>query len=232
MPPLIQETPRPPTIARPTLPVVAEREAADRVPAVPAEAESSVADLVLAARAGDEAAWRSIVFRYLDLVWAVARAQGLDHCDAADVTQMTWLRLHEHLDRLRQPDRVAAWLATTAKRESLKLLRERRREGAQVQMAPQRHDRAAAGAGVAAEMEAFAGDALAGEADRDERLWRAFEELPVPCRTLLRALMAVPPPSYAELSVALGMPIGSIGPTRSRCLDRLRASILRLEGPA
>jgi len=186
-----------------------------------------VGELVLAAREGDEEAWRAIVLRYVDLVWAVARGHGLDHCDAADVTQTTWLRLYEHLPRLRDPERVAAWLATTARRESLRL-QGRRRQLQLVACFESEATPVAAGDAVPG----LSPTELVAAVDRDERLWLAFSELPTPCRTLLRALMADPPPSYAELSVALGMPVGSIGPTRARCLDRLRATLLGLGGPS
>jgi RNA polymerase sigma factor (sigma-70 family) len=204
---------------------VAEHEAAGRAPAVPGPA--SVGDLVVAAREGDEEAWRAIVLRYVDLVWAVARGHGLDHCDAADVTQTTWLRLYEHLPRLRDPERVAAWLTTTARRESLRVQSRRR----QLQLVACFESEVTPVAAEDAEQAPFPAELLAA-VDRDERLWLAFSELPAPCRTLLRALMADPPPSYAELSVALGMPVGGIGPTRARCLDRLRAILLGLGGPS
>lgn len=186
-------------------------------------AESEVAALVAAAAGGDDIAWRTLVARYLDLVWAVARGHSLDHCDAADVTQTTWLRLHEQLPRLTEPERVGAWLATTARRESLRVLRERRRQV----LAPHLLDVGESGASPAA-------DEVAPRADgeRDQLLWRAFAELTPQCQALLRTLTSDPPPSYADLSAALDMPLGSIGPTRARCLDRLRANLLALSAPA
>ncbi len=181
--------------------------------------DDDVVALVLAARDGDEHAWRQIVARYIDLVWSIARGHALDHCDAADVTQTTWTRLHEHLPALREPDRLAQWLMTTARRESLRVLRERQRTVPEA--SPSR-----------AEVVAAVDEDLPHlSEERDRTLWRAFRQLSPPCQTLLRALNADEPPSYADLSAALGMPIGSIGPTRARCLDRLRAILMMLDSP-
>ena len=179
-------------------------------------AQGEVAGLVAAAQRGDESAWRTLVARYVDLVWSIARGHSLSHCDAADVTQTTWLRLHEQLPRLTDPSRVGAWLATTARRESLRILREQRREAL-----PSRGEHVPA-----------ADDSLPiVERERDRLLWESFGQLTPECQTLLRAMTAEPRPSYAEVSAALGMPVGSIGPRRARCLDRLRANLLALSSP-
>lgn len=170
-----------------------------------------VAD-VEAAAAGESAAWSRLVDRFSGLVWSVARAHGLASADAADVCQTTWLRLAEHLHRLREPDRVSAWLLTTARNESLRTLRGTAR------LVPVDFDFDA--------VEDDQGDVEAGllREERDASLWRAFRSLGAPCQTLLRVLMADPPPSYAEVSVALDMPVGSIGPRRARCLQHLRTT--------
>ncbi len=175
---------------------------------------ADISSLVGAAAAGDAWAWGALVDRYHRLVWAVARGHGLASADAMDVSQTTWLRLAEHLHRIREPERLGAWLAITARHESLRTLRRTQR---QIPVAPTRraqeleHDREAADP-----------DGRLLEEERDAALWRAFESLPPPCQVLLRTLMADPAPSYAEVSEALGLPVGSIGPKRSRCLDRLR----------
>lgn len=185
-------------------------------PRVDAPREGDVAGLVAAAAAGDGAAWEVIVARYARLVWSVARAFGLDAADAADVSQTTWLRLAEHLRRLREPERVGAWLAVTARREALRTR--------------QRGDRLV--------LDGWCGDGPdeAGELDaallRDERdahLWRSFSDLSERCQALLRVLMSDPPPSYVEVGEALAMPVGSIGPRRQRCLEALRK---RMDGAA
>lgn len=171
-----------------------------------------VGRLVVAAAQGDERAWNALVAQYAGLVWSVARGFRLGDADASDVSQTTWLRLVEHLDRLRDPDRVGAWLATTARNESLRILR---RSGRQIPASD------STDLEVEDDRTPAPGDRLL-DAERDAVLWRAFDELPDRCRTLLRVLMADPPPSYDEVSDALEMPIGSIGPTRGRCLERLR----------
>lgn len=173
----------------------------------------SDAALVQAAAAGDHKAWDALVQRFAGLVWSIARSHRLSSADAADVSQTTWLRLVEHLGRLREPERVAAWLATTAKHESLRVIR---KAGRQVPTDVE------AEIDLEADRSAPAVDAglLAGERDAD--LWKAFAALGERCQQLLRLLIADPPPSYEEIGELLGMPIGSIGPTRGRCLDQLR----------
>jgi RNA polymerase sigma factor (sigma-70 family) len=171
----------------------------------------AIARLVLAAREGDEAAWNGLVDEFGGLVWSVARAHRLSSADAADVSQTTWLRLAEHLDRIREPERVGGWLAATARHECLRVLRRSQRELPLGDDLPEPTGPPA---------RSPAARLLAGE--RAALLWDAFEQLPERCRTLLRVLMADPAPAYEEVSEALGMPVGSIGPTRARCLERLR----------
>ena len=168
-------------------------------------------DDVRSATSGDVEAWDRIVHRFAGLVWAVVRGHRLSAEDAADVAQTTWLRLVEHLGRLRDPERLGVWLATTARHECLRTLRRTAR------LVPADIDPDGLADCHAPEAE---GRLLAQE--RDAELWRAFESLPTDCQNLLRVLMAVPAPSYAEVSAALGMPVGSIGPRRARCLQRLR----------
>jgi RNA polymerase sigma factor (sigma-70 family) len=170
------------------------------------------ADLLARLRANDATAWDEIVERYSGLIWATARAHRLDPATAADVSQVTWLRLLEHVDAVRHPERLGAWLATTARRECIRVIRLRRRD------LPVGDD-AELGRGMPGT--GGPGDAIL-DTERDAALWRAFESLPHRCRRLLRVLLADPEPSYADASAALGMPIGSIGPTRARCLDCLR----------
>lgn len=173
---------------------------------------TEVGELVESARAGDQAAWDRLVERFSGLVWSVTRAHRLGLADAADVSQTTWLRLVEHLGRLREPDRVGAWLATTARHESLRLARRADRERPTVDSAL---DDVAGPAGTPPETGLLRGE-------RQVALWRALNGVSARCQALLRTLMADPPPSYAEVSAALELPIGSIGPTRARCLEALR----------
>ncbi|MGH2900611.1 MAG: RNA polymerase sigma factor, partial [Solirubrobacteraceae bacterium] len=169
--------------------------------------------LVGRAAAGDAAAWESLVARYERLVWGVARSHRLADADAADVFQTTWLRLLEHLDGLRDPEAISGWLATTARNECLRVLRHQARQ------IPTEDDQ------MPEDCVPSALDArlLAGE--RDAALWTAFATLSSRCQALLRMLAADPPPSYDDVSGALAMPVGSIGPTRGRCLESLRRAL-------
>ena len=171
-----------------------------------------VRSLLAAASAGDQAAWDALVERYANLLWSIARAFRLSQTDAADVVQLTWLRLVENLDRITEPEHLAGWLSTTARRECLQLIRrsERHRE------IPATGTRAEAVDPAPPVDERLLRD------ERDRTLWGFFAELSERCQQLLRVLMATPPPEYAEVADALGMPIGSIGPTRQRCLKQLR----------
>lgn len=169
-----------------------------------------MADAVRAAAAGDRAAWDALVTGFGRLVWSIAAAHRLGPADSAEVSQTTWLRLVENLDRISQPERLGGWLATTARRESLRLLRLRGRE-----VLTEDESR------LEPDGDAPTPESVALDRDRDHRLWRAFAELPEKCRILLRLVVVVAPP-YAEVAEALDMPVGSIGPTRARCLERLR----------
>ena len=173
---------------------------------------SEVADLVVRASEGDRAAWEQLVERYVGLVWRVTRGFNLAESDRADVCQTTWLRLYEHIGRLDDPSRVGAWLATTARRECLRQIAFRKRvvlthdgDDLEPREAPQ---------------PAVDEDLLAAERARDVR--EAIRQLPSHWQELIHLLMADPPLPYAEISERLRLPIGSIGPTRGRCMDRLR----------
>ena len=176
---------------------------------------SAIVALVAAAREGDEAAWNELVDEFAGLVWAIARAHRLSAADAADVSQTTWLRLAEHLGRIREPERVGAWLAATARNECLRLVRRSQRELPLGDDVPEPVSLAAAPEGRLV------------RAERATALWSAFAELSERCRLLLRVLMADPPPSYEDVGAALEMPVGSIGPTRARCLESLRRLVVR-----
>ncbi len=181
----------------------------------PADA-AAVGALVRAAADGDQAAWGALVERFSGLVWAVARAHRLSRADAADVSQTTWMRLVEHLGDIRHPERVGAWLSATARHECLRVIR---KSGRAVPTELDDDHLADSDAERGFELEARL-DA----AQYQQALWAAFERLPERGRALLRVLMVDPAPSYAEAAAALGMPIGSLGPTRARCLERLRNS--------
>lgn len=179
----------------------------------PSEEREPVTPLVQRAAAGDQAAWNALVDRYTNLVWSVARSYRLSSSDAGDVVQTTWLRLVENLGKVQDPERLPGWLATTARRECLRVLRAGGRELVGVV------DDAAFD--VVDELAPALDHALLQD-ERDAALWQCFARLSERCQRLLRVLMATEPPAYAQVSQAMGMPIGSIGPTRMRCLDRLR----------
>jgi RNA polymerase sigma factor (sigma-70 family) len=143
----------------------------------------------------------------------VTRAHRLRGADAADASQNTWAALAEHLPRLRDPDRVAGWLATTARRECLRILLQGRREvpleGLEI--------------GTYEEPAVF-------RTARDRLLWQAFATLPARCRQLLGLVAHAPELTYVQLSRALGIKVNSIGQTRGRCLDVLRRRLILLGG--
>jgi RNA polymerase sigma factor (sigma-70 family) len=175
-------------------------------------------ELVEACRRGDAGAWEQMVLRFEKLIYTVPFRAGLSADDAADVFQAVFMRLHEHLDALTQPARVHAWLVTTSRRETLKLLHERRRtvplgspEGDDEQ---DEYEQADTGP---------LPEELLEELQLQHRARVALDGLADPCHTLLSLLYGRDEaPPYAELAARLGVPIGSIGPTRARCLGKLR----------
>jgi RNA polymerase sigma factor (sigma-70 family) len=180
------------------------------------DASTPVEDVVASATRSDARAWDELVRRYAGLVWAVARSHQLSAADSADVSQTTWLRLVEHIAELNDPARVGSWLATTARRECLMVLGQRARVMPTAEVPePSAADGPPMDARLLAE-------------ERDVALWRAFSRLDSRDQALLRLLSAEPPNSYRDIGAALDMPIGSIGPTRSRCLERLRRELERL----
>lgn len=169
-------------------------------------------ELVLRARAGDNGAWVLLVRRFRGLLASIARSYRLANSDVEDVVQTTWLRLYESIDRLRQPESLPGWLSTTARRESLRLLRMSTREAPTEQV------------GACADNSGRLpnpGDELL-DGEKQAVLWEAVQELPDPHRRLLTTLLTAPSPAYADVARELDMPVGSIGPTRARGIDRLR----------
>ena len=170
--------------------------------------------LVARARAGDQQAWDALVERYSPLVWSICRRYRLGGADAADVSQNAWLHLVGHLGNIRDPAALPGWLATTTRRECGRVLR------------------AAARGPLAArydlDAESLPDDQAASAeqelltAERHAALREAFADLPADCQRLIALLAADPPLPYADISARLGIPVGSIGPTRRRCLDKLR----------
>jgi RNA polymerase sigma factor (sigma-70 family) len=168
---------------------------------------------VVRARDGDVAAWARLVDRYSGLLWSIARSYGLSQADAGDVVQTTWLRLVERIDRIERPGSVGTWLAVTARRESLHAARRASARGAALDEA------------VVPAPGNTAPEEIALARERVGQVAEALAALPRRCQVLLRLCAAAP--SYAELATALGMPVGSIGPTRARCLEGLLERLAR-----
>jgi RNA polymerase sigma factor (sigma-70 family) len=177
--------------------------------------------LVQAAADGDAAAWKALVEGLSPLVWSVVRAHRLSDADAHEVYQTAWFRFAQHLGRLREPDKAGAWLASTARNECLKVIRSAQR--LTLTDDPRLLDRVSEDG--TPEQSLLDSEEAAAQSERVRRLWQEFEELGERCRQVLRLLMATPPPSYQEVSAALGIAVGSIGPLRQRCLRRLRARL-------
>ena len=172
-----------------------------------------VADLVTRARNGDQQAWDALVERYASLIWSICRRYQLRGADAEDVAQAVWLKLVDHLDHLRTPAALPGWLSTTARRECARVLRA---------AGPLRAwERVSACESIPDTQTATADQELLA-AERHAALREAFTRLPPACQRLLALLIEDPPLPYAEIGAKLGVPAGSIGPNRSRCLDRLR----------
>lgn len=171
--------------------------------------EPSNAELLARAATRDEKAWEAIVDRFSGLVWSIVRGYRLGPAAEADVFQTVWLRLAENVERIREPDRLAGWLARTAKNEAVAIVRQRQRTTPSEDV----------------------GDSLSIDGDHDRSILRSESDeavasglarLSPQCQELLRLLVADPAVSYAEISEIVGVAVGSIGPTRARCLDRLR----------
>lgn len=172
----------------------------------------TVTELVERARDGDRAAWDEIVERYSVVVWSVCRRYRLSDADSADIGGSVWLRLVENLDSLREPAALPGWLATTTARACARQYRNAKR-----QIPFQDVD-------LVADQVSPAADEWLLTMERQVALRTAFAELSDRCRQILSMLFSDPAPAYADAGAALGMPVGSIGPTRRRCLQTLRSS--------
>jgi RNA polymerase sigma factor (sigma-70 family) len=171
-----------------------------------------VIDLVTRARNGDRLAWEALVERYATLIWSICRRHRLGPGDAEDVGQSVWLQLVDQLDQIRDPAALPGWLATVTRRECLRVL----------------GTRSAVAAGYVLDAETLP-DEQTGTAEQElleaecqAALREAFRALPPAGQQLILLLLEDPPVPYAEISTRLGVPVGSIGPTRRRCLDKLR----------
>ena len=170
----------------------------------PLGGDPTVADLVTRACYGDQRAWDTLVDRYSSLIWCICRRYRLADADAADVSQSVWRRLADHLDRVGDPAALGSWLASTTRHECRRILR----AGPGPEKTPD-EDAPVAG------QEQFL-------AERDAALVAAYADLPPGDRRLIALLTADPREPYAKIGAALGIPVGSIEPSRRRCLARLR----------
>lgn len=175
--------------------------------------DSVLTDLVARARRGDMQAWNALVKRYAPLISSVCRKHRLGPADAEDVSQSVWLLLVAHLDKIREPAALPGWLAITTRRECGRVVRATRGPRAVIY--------ALDVADMPDEQAEVAEQALLA-AERHAALREAFAHLPPAYQQLVTVLTADPPAPYAEVSARLGIPVGSIGPTRSRCLDKMR----------
>ena len=184
-----------------------------------ADITSNIADLLPRAGDGDPRAWEEILRRYSTLVGATVRSFHLQNADSLDAAQTTWLRLTENIHRLRHPDRLGAWLATTARRECLAILR----HNTSISCLSKTVQEATADPSTGPEH-------IAIETDTTRWLWKHVDDLPLRQRTLLRALFTDNLRPYAKITAITGIPLGGIGPTRNRAIQQLR-EILAKQNP-
>ncbi len=181
---------------------------------LPVETLASRAGSAFAAyQGGDRLRLSELVDLVTPLLWHTVRAQRVGHDQAEDIVQTTWLRLVHHADAIQDPRAVLAWLIITAKRESWRVVKDTRR----LQPMPETDDDTDL---ADTTMDGPESAALASVEGRV--LWRHIESLSDRCKSLLRVVAFSDRPDYATVAQALGMPVGSIGPTRGRCLAKLR----------
>ena len=177
----------------------------------PVRDSRAVTDLVARASDGDQQAWDALVTRYAPLIWSICRRYRLAGPDAEDVGQSVWLHLAAHLGGLREPAALAGWIATTTARECLRVLRTAQHTPALV-----------IDAGTIPDPRTGIAEQEVLRAERHAALRQGLADLPARCQQLIALLTEDPPVPYAQISAQLGIPVGSIGPCRGRCLDKLR----------
>jgi RNA polymerase sigma factor (sigma-70 family) len=175
---------------------------------------SNIADLLPRVADGDPSAWEEILHRYSTLVSATVRSFRLQEADTLDAIQTTWLRLAQNVHRIQHPNRLGGWLATTARRECLHILRHIRRTPTSAKT-------------VREELTdpSTRPEQSAVDADTTRWLWKYVDELPPRPRTVLQALFTDDPPPYIKIATITGIPPGGIGPTRTRALQQLRQKL-------
>ncbi len=171
----------------------------------------SAADLLEAAATGSQSAWETIVDRYREPVWRVIRGFRLDHATSEDVAQFVWMQLLQNLDKIRDPERLAAWLGVTARRAAIDVYRSRGRVIATEDIE------------ATAELVSWDSDHVVAAEER-AAVVRALATLPGDMQELLSLVAIDPPLPYVEIAAMLDRPVGSIGPSRARALRRLRTA--------
>ena len=184
-----------------------------RTGADPVRDNPASADLATRAAKGDKHAWDALVERFIPLIWSICRWYRLGDADTEDVCQNVWLHLADQLDKIRDSAALPGWLATTTRRECLRVLRTARGQLAATYMLD---------AEVVADDQAGTAEQELLTAERHAALREAFAALPPSGQQLIALLLEDPPAPYAQISARLGIPVSSIGPTRRRCLDKLR----------
>lgn len=173
--------------------------------------------LISACRRGDESAWETLVKRYQRLIYSIPRRAGLDEFSSAEVFQNVFASLVQRLDRIEQPERIHAWLVTTTRRETWHLIRSQK-ESVITTVSPENYE---------AEVIEFRDDAPLPEEvllqmEQQHKIRNAVTALDERCRKLIELLFYRPePPAYSEVAAVMGLPEGSVGPTRARCLQKL-----------
>ena len=203
----------PPAQHRRSGPASRGHRARSRTTTDPVHDDPVVVDLMTRAGNGDKQAWDALVERYATLIWSICRRHRLSEADAEDVGQSVWLQLVDQLDRIRDQAALPGWLATVTRRECLRVLGAVRAPSAAGY---------AMDAGTIADEQAGTAEQELLAAERQAALREAFRDLPPSGQRLILMLIQDPPVPYAGISARLGIPVGSIGPTRSRCLDKLR----------
>jgi RNA polymerase sigma factor (sigma-70 family) len=173
--------------------------------------------LLIQAAGGSQSAWNELVDRFGQLVWSVARSFHLDEATAKDVSQTVWLKLIENCEKIKDPERLPGWLITTCRREALRVSRLRERA------IPTEFE-------YDIEDDAPSLEALLIQDEESREVVTAFRTLSEGCQQLLRLLTVDPPLSYEDISEATGRPVGSLGPTRARCLEGLKTAMRRISG--
>ncbi|RJQ78030.1 sigma-70 family RNA polymerase sigma factor [Pseudonocardiaceae bacterium YIM PH 21723] len=165
---------------------------------------------------GDEKAWAELVAWYERLLWSVARGYRLCQDDVEEVCQLTWIRLSERLGQIREPAKLAGWLATVARREAMRLAMDRN-------AVPVEDTQLESLVAEPVEPPEFL------HSDRNRQLWLHFHALSERCQHVLRLLMYSPEASYADMGRSMGLPVGSVGPTKTRCLRTLARKLTKAE---